>query len=59
VFVYYNPDLYEFEGWMDKKMIFNGLEASCFHNHFALIIKYLGAVQQYIPSTHLYHNTAI
>jgi hypothetical protein len=31
-------DLNGFEGWMDKKMIFNGLEAICFHNHFALTI---------------------
>ena len=23
---------------MDKKLIFNGLEANCFHNHFALTI---------------------
>jgi hypothetical protein len=29
-----------FEGWVDKKMIFNGLEANRFHNHFALIITY-------------------
>ena len=25
------------DGWI-KKLIFNGLEASCFHNHFALTI---------------------
>ncbi len=35
------PDLNGFEGWMDKKMIFNGLEASCFYNHFALTIRVL------------------
>jgi hypothetical protein len=31
-----NPDLNGFSGWMDKRMIFNGLEANCFHNHFVL-----------------------
>jgi len=30
------PDLNGFKGWMDKKMIFNGLEANCFHKYFAL-----------------------
>jgi hypothetical protein len=24
---------------MDKKLIFNGLEANCFHNHFTLTIE--------------------
>jgi hypothetical protein len=32
------PDLNGFEGWMDKKLIFNGLDAIYFHNHFALTI---------------------
>jgi hypothetical protein len=31
-------DLNGFEGWMDKKLIFNGLEAICFYNYFALTI---------------------
>ena len=35
------PDLNGFEGWMDKKMIFNGLEAICFQNHFAVTISEL------------------
>ena len=26
------------DGWI-KKMIFNGSEACCFHNHFALTVK--------------------
>ncbi len=39
-----NPDLNGFEGWMDKKMIFNGLEANSFHNHFALA-KFFNALQ--------------
>jgi hypothetical protein len=29
-----DPDLNGLERWMDKKMISNGLEAICFHNHF-------------------------
>jgi hypothetical protein len=32
------PDLNGFEGWMDKKMIFIGLEANSFHNRLALAI---------------------
>jgi hypothetical protein len=32
------PDLNGFKGRIDKKMILNGLEANCFHNHFALTI---------------------
>ncbi len=31
-------DLKGFEGWMNKKMIFKGLEDRCFHNYFALTI---------------------
>jgi len=33
-----DPDLNGFEGWMDKKLIFNGLESCRFHNHLALAI---------------------
>jgi len=33
-----NSDLNEFDGWMNKKLIFNVLEAICFHNPFALAI---------------------
>jgi hypothetical protein len=32
------PDLNGLKGWLDKKLIFNGLEATCFHNYFALTI---------------------
>jgi len=32
------PDLIGFEGWIDEKLIFNGLEAKFFHNHFTLTI---------------------
>jgi hypothetical protein len=35
------------DGWI-KKLIFNGLEASCFHNHFALTIKGIGLWEQRI-----------
>jgi hypothetical protein len=33
-----NQDLSGFEGWMDKKMIFKGLESSRFYKHLALAI---------------------
>jgi len=34
------------DGWI-KKLIFNGLEANCFRDHFALTLKvYLGPLRQ-------------